>query len=785
MLTDAQIEDLWRHFEVPDWDRWRAGYHKLLSELHTLTDDELAAPEAQERLWSARALCTLGPGEHIDVSGAWSDPEVVRAVLALRRRDWPLALEPRAAAIEEAYADLLALVHPRHAAARPSGRLHRLMAVMLPRDLHCAINWSANRDVVELLLPPRRRVSPVASQVLVRARLRDVLGEEELGDLGAYVRRSVFCWWLHGQAEPLRQGHGVLRPVAREPFGDAAPLVLWPEHRRARGWHLPSRPLACFRALARLAQGGAGRDDLVEALGVDPRWGRLSPRTRRGLVMQARVLGLLEPQHGELTLTSEGLELLESDPPDVLVERLLQRVDGFDAGLWLLGDAGPEGLTRDELRGHLVTHCAGDDDGAHAEAIMGCLEALCVAQDGPRWCLSDYGQSWVSRLSRPQRVAGRARPVEARRAQDGHGEPSTTARSPKRVLVEHDAGVGQAADQDSAFLSGLGLAELRRLLSQRRPELVLDDDQLEALHVAWHCQPTRRFVILSGLSGTGKTALALAYARAACHLSGVDPEAHTALVAVSPDWRDPSGLLGYFNGLHAEPAFLAEPALRLILRAARTPSAPCFLILDEMNLAHVERYMSPLLSAMETGEPLRLHTLDSPVSGVPPRVPWPRNLFIAGTVNMDETTHSLSDKVLDRAFTLEFWSVDLPRFFEQRAAQLQVPRNDALETLLCELCAALEPCRRHFGYRSAGEVLAFVEAAGRLTGGERGWQRAADVAIQARILPRLRGEDTPALRKALSDAEAICVQAGLSLSARRLEALHQRLSTLGVTRFWA
>ena len=83
MLSDTQIEELWRHFEVPEWEGWRASYQNLLAELHALPLASLKRPDAQERLWSAHEICTLGPGEHIEVSGAWSDPEVVDSVVSL------------------------------------------------------------------------------------------------------------------------------------------------------------------------------------------------------------------------------------------------------------------------------------------------------------------------------------------------------------------------------------------------------------------------------------------------------------------------------------------------------------------------------------------------------------------------------------------------------------------------------------------------------------------------------------------------------------------------------
>ncbi len=136
------------------------------------------------------------------------------------------------------------------------------------------------------------------------------------------------------------------------------------------------------------------------------------------------------------------------------------------------------------------------------------------------------------------------------------------------------------------------------------------------------------------------------------------------IVPVRPDWTDHRGLLGYQNALDGE--YVATRALRFLLEArdeelaarhaGRAPR-PFFLVLDEMNLAHVEHYFADFLSAMESGEELSLH--DGADDDVPARLPIPGNLFVVGTVNMDETTYQFSPKVLDRAFTLGLSEVDL------------------------------------------------------------------------------------------------------------------------------
>jgi hypothetical protein len=206
------------------------------------------------------------------------------------------------------------------------------------------------------------------------------------------------------------------------------------------------------------------------------------------------------------------------------------------------------------------------------------------------------------------------------------------------------------------------------------------------------------------------------------------------------------------------------------------------LILDEMNLARVEQYFAPFLSAMETGADLVLHAQGEPVNGVPPTVRWPRNLFIGGTVNMDETTHPFSDKVLDRAFTLEFWDVDLGAFLARRHQRGK--RQELPEAVLLRAAKVLAGVRRHFGYRTAEEYLDFVAAAAQ--GANEALQRSiVDRALFSKILPRIRGEDSPSMREALSQLAAVCAEYALPDCARKVQEMDARLASTGLTRFWA
>ena len=197
------------------------------------------------------------------------------------------------------------------------------------------------------------------------------------------------------------------------------------------------------------------------------------------------------------------------------------------------------------------------------------------------------------------------------------------------------------------------------------------------------------FVILAGGTGTGKTKSAIETVKKLCKpTTEAKMSEQFAVIAVGADWTDTRPLLGYVNLLIENgPAYSAPAALKLILRAHKNKDQPHFLILDEMNLSHVERYFSDFLSLMEakkidkTAATIKLHSevgdMKSAEAGsepIPAEIPWPTNLFVIGTVNIDETTHMFSPKVLDRAHVIEYkveWS----------SQKSETPRHDILAGL--------------------------------------------------------------------------------------------------------
>lgn len=309
------------------------------------------------------------------------------------------------------------------------------------------------------------------------------------------------------------------------------------------------------------------------------------------------------------------------------------------------------------------------------------------------------------------------------------------------------------------------------------------DDICRKLHLGLWADQRRHFAVLTGISGSGKTLLAHAYAEA---ITGENPTGKdskkSCIVAVQPGWTDPSYLLGYANPLQKD-TFEYGPILKLLLHADKNPETPHVVILDEMNLSHPEQYMAPLLSAMETGGSIEIHGRGETFDDVPQRVLYPNNLVLIGTINMDETTHGLVDKILDRAFTLEFWEVDVDKWPGWENSNLPAEEADFAKRILEELMKALKPARLHFGYRIIKEVVDFL--ARRL----KEWPewpltKALDAVVYAKVLPKLRGDDSTRIRKALSDCKEVLDKYGLSDSAEKVKELIKDLEATGSTRFW-
>jgi 5-methylcytosine-specific restriction enzyme B len=238
--------------------------------------------------------------------------------------------------------------------------------------------------------------------------------------------------------------------------------------------------------------------------------------------------------------------------------------------------------------------------------------------------------------------------------------------------------------------------------------------EVRRFHAALNFLSHKHFVILSGLSGTGKTQLALKYARAVHGLTAnTAPDPLIFECPVRPEWTDPTGLTGYYDVLTNR--YVVPTFLEAVLVATAHRESPVFVVLDEMNLARVEYYLSDVLSCMEIeGGALQLHSNGVPLEGttgasIRAELPLPSNLFIIGTINVDETTNPVSDKVLDRASVIDMSAVDVPGFLaslEIRNPELKAARA-AAEPKLTEIHGLMQKHGLGFGYRLVEEFVRY------------------------------------------------------------------------------
>lgn len=279
---------------------------------------------------------------------------------------------------------------------------------------------------------------------------------------------------------------------------------------------------------------------------------------------------------------------------------------------------------------------------------------------------------------------------------------------------------------------------------------------------------SKRFLILSGLAGSGKTQLALAFASALVK----NKDKQMCVVSVGADWTNREPLLGFPNALQPEKYVKPESGvLDLLIEANRKENAdkPFFLILDEMNMSYVERYFADFLSAMESREKISLWNSntdsDKEIDGVPQRIDLPKNLFIIGTINVDETTYMFSPKVLDRANVIEFKisSKEMGEFLQEmreidrdsiigkaagmgadfvaKACKKDLAQDGEAVEMLQKFFDELKNVNAEFGYRSATEIFRFIcqAKANDDTDKKMTDEEILDAAIVQKLLPKLHG----------------------------------------------
>lgn len=355
---------------------------------------------------------------------------------------------------------------------------------------------------------------------------------------------------------------------------------------------------------------------------------------------------------------------------------------------------------------------------------------------------------------------------------------------------------------------------------------------------------SKPFLLLAGISGTGKSRIVRELARSCWDEGSEEYEAQKPrnfeMVQVKPNWHDSSELIGYVSRVGEEPVFVAGEFLKFVASAWEELDIPYFLCLDEMNLAPVEQYFAEYLSVIEsrkasgegivTTDPILKKSkedwyriLTSELTDdddlrkrfLEDGICVPQNLIVVGTVNMDETTFSFSRKVLDRAMTIEMNEVDLAGGLDSHyekigklgAAELIGTAVEGVDVYsqyksVCDnVIKYLEAINRELdktpfkiAYRTRNEALLYVvnnlPYKKEEESEEEVIRRALDEITNMKILSRIEGDADKIgnllerLSKVIKEQLGEQYTADNSVSLKKLEEMDGRLKS-GYTSFWS
>ena len=360
---------------------------------------------------------------------------------------------------------------------------------------------------------------------------------------------------------------------------------------------------------------------------------------------------------------------------------------------------------------------------------------------------------------------------------------------------------------------------------------------------------TKPFMLLAGISGTGKSRIVRELAKA-CWKEGDEEYGKNnprnfCIVQVKPNWHDSSELIGFVSRINGE-KYVVGPFLRFMAKAINDPNTPYFLCLDEMNLAPVEQYFAEYLSVIEsrklnadgsiTTDPIVPYenteaygTLIDQLfyddadrkeykSGIgTKRLSIPQNLFVIGTVNMDETTFSFSRKVLDRAMTIEMNEVNLYGGLEEESNEIGYIGNciignaaegkdiyannkelcDQVLTYLEKVNTVLEGTPFKIAYRTRNEFLLYAVNRQLLDKDSQLWQT-LDEMTSMKILSRIEGDSERT--KSVLEGLKVLVEDEInnaipepeegkeklkSITDTKIEEMLKKLKDSGYTSYWA
>lgn len=721
---------------------WYSKLSAFLAEVKAAIPSKLQDVEFLKKLWDENPVAATGMGS-VKTAPAIADKDF---------RDWfagevDKQLPDDPAAVEAHLTEFYNGLRDRTKALcgrTPRLKLNRVLCSLYPA------HFTTVADPGKLLYLHKEMGGgandhPVRAHKAIRGRIDSALGPVSSDPLDP-VRRICLPWMVYERIS----ADGAESPA--DPTDAASALRPLPATLRRKGLTSMKGGFQTLLGFLPELNEGVSRDEFADLIKqANPELAANSLITSINVV--AREFDLCKREGDTYRLSARGINLLETQDPDELADHLLTKVLGVDHVLKALE-------TAPQAKASLVAMLQGVHPGWTSDfapsSLLYWLSSLSLMEiaeiDGKKlYRLTERGKRWAELVTwAPQSMP----------------KPAETVAEIKAEVTEH--------------VKLPSFANLSTSLADRvAGKLVLNQSLVQQLHAGLWFHPVRHFAVLTGISGSGKTQLAQNYAMALCAGESEELE-RVRVIPVQPGWYDPSPLLGYVNPIQ-ESAYRSAPFLELLLRAAADPERPYVAILDEMNLSHPEQYLAPVLSAMETHGWLDLHQLGEDTVPVPKRVKYPANLAIIGTLNMDETTHGLSDKVLDRAFTLEFWNISVLDFPGWAATQLAVPLKEKTQAVLTALVEALSPVRLHFGWRTIDDVLNYLTFHATLVPDDA---TALDNVVYAKVLPKLRGEMSVKFQKALQDTHKALADHGLMRCCTKVKSMQEDLAATGSARFW-
>lgn len=737
--------DAERAVHSDDWyQSWGAELAEFLAYVQGADRDTRASEAFHRRIWEDNPVSAVGQG-NISVEAAITDTKFREWLADKSLTDLPEMPESRGVALRRLLVEIETQFEP-YTDRTPRLKIYRVLAGFFPKDFTTVTNMRILRQLRTAMLGNRKDAGP-ARHINVLARLGQALGPAE-DDLSAIVERMRLPWLLYRQF--LVPTDDEITEIAEERPGTER-LIPLPAARRRRGITGITGGFPSLLNILEFCRDGVTREDLKDQIrSINPDLKDVSVNASVNVLIAD--YNCLKRKGDQYVLTARGEDVLESGDPNDLVDWFITHILGVDHAIVQLRDNGPS--VTSQIASDIQKVNPGWTSNWAPHLILNTLRSFGIIErdDDSVLSLTETGHDWANRID---------------------WEPE--------ILVVEKPGIDTGGETGKIDFTevDISLPSFKVICERITNTGHFSEQLIQRLDAGIWANQRRHFAVLTGLSGSGKTLLARAYGQAL--VTGEDSTRQLCTIPVQPGWYDPSSLLGYVNPLQGD-AYVRTPFLEFLLAAAREPELPFTVILDEMNLSRPEQYLAPILSAMETGSPINLHREGDMLDGVPADVRYPNNLVIIGTVNMDETTYGISDKVLDRAFTIEFWDIDLAKY-QWGARDLSKEHETLARTLLEDLMKCLKPARLHFGWRTVDDVMNYMVRVNS-SGNNNDPQAILDSVIYAKILPKLRGDDSPRFREALSQCADILTTHGLKDCRNKVLELQDDLETTGSARFW-